>query len=141
MSGRLASLNMLTHSEHTLQKSEPAAHMIGTEENARGRSMPTMINTLELQLPAHTTTRSYPLCLEYHPLTTRLPTTRSIIPGAPHLPRFTLPHIASDLPTAHIIRSSFFFQRKPAAYILGEEKDPALNICTSDSMAHENSLS
>jgi hypothetical protein len=43
MSGRLASLNMLTHSEHTLQKSEPAAHMIGTEGNARGRSMPTMI--------------------------------------------------------------------------------------------------
>jgi len=55
-------------------------------------------------------------------LTPWLPTTRSIIRGAPRLPRFILPHISSDLPTAHIIPS--FFQRKSAAYILGEEKDP-----------------
>jgi len=58
-------------------------------------------------------------------LTPWLPTTRSIIRGAPRLPRFILPHISSDLPTAHIIPSFFFFfQRKSAAYILGEEKDP-----------------
>ena len=111
--------------------------MIRTEENVHGRSMPTMM-TLELQLPAH-----------YNKILSTLSGVSSVDTlasnyqinhsGCSPPPKVhTAPH--RQWPT-NCTYYSFFFSEKISCIYSSRGEDPALNICTSDSMAHENSLS